>query len=59
MFGRTNKLALSFGWNGGFVKRLSSNHNLNQSYNPAPNDIVRDQFKGGGFISLGYSIFGK
>lgn len=59
MFGRTNKLALSFGWNGGFVKRLSSNYNLNQRYNPTPNDIVRDQFKGGGFISLGYSIFGK
>lgn len=59
MFGRTNKLALSFGWSGGLVKRLTTNYNLSDNYNPAPADITRDRFKGGGFISLGYSIFGK
>ena len=59
MFGRTNKLALSFGWTGGLVKRLTTNYNLSDNYNPAPADITRDRFKGGGFISLGYSILGK
>lgn len=59
MFGRTNKLALSFGWTGGLVKRLTTNYNLSETYDPAPIDITRDRFKGGGFISLGYSILGK
>jgi hypothetical protein len=59
MFGRTNKLALSFGWTGGLVKRLSSNYSLNKTYTPAPADITRDRFKGGGFVSLSYSILGK
>lgn len=59
MLGRTNKLALSFGWTGGLVKRLSSNYSLDKTYTPAPADITRDRFKGGGFFSLGYSLWGK
>lgn len=59
MFGRTNKLALSFGWTGGLVKRLATNYSLDKTYTPAPADITRDRFKGGGFFSLGYSLFSK
>lgn len=59
MFGRTNKLALTFGWTGGLVKRLSANYKLSDTYNPAPVDITRDRFKGGGFFSIGYSLLGK
>lgn len=59
LFGRTNKLALSFGWSGGPVKRLSSNYNTTDKYNPAPLDITRDRFRGSWFLSLGYGLFGK
>ena len=59
LFGRNNKLALSLGWIGGPVKRLSGNYDLQNTYNPAPTDITRDQFKGSGFASLGYALFGK
>jgi hypothetical protein len=59
LFGRNNKFALSGGWTGGPVKRLSGNYNLQDTYNPAPNDVTRDQFKGNWFASLGYALFGK
>lgn len=59
LFGRTNKLALSFGRIGGPVKRLSSNYNTTDKYNPAPLDITRDRFRGSWFLSLGYGLFGK
>jgi hypothetical protein len=59
LFGRNNKLALSFGWTGGPVKRLSGNYNLQDTYNPSPSDITRDQFKSSWFVSLGYALFGK
>lgn len=59
IFGRSNKLALSVGWTGGPVKRLSSNYDLQSFYKPAPTDITKDQFKGSWFISIGYSLFGK
>lgn len=59
MFGRTNKLTLSFGWAGGSVKRLSSSYNESASYKAAPKEIIRDQFKSSWFASIGYSIFNK
>ncbi|WP_439505526.1 hypothetical protein [Sediminibacterium sp.] len=59
LFGRTNKLALTFGRIGGPVKRLSSNYNTTDKYNPAPTDITRDRFRGSWFLSLGYGLFGK
>lgn len=59
MFGRTNKLALSFGWTGGPVKRKADSYSLTSTYNPAPTDITRDKFGGSWFVSLGYAIFGK
>ena len=59
VFGRNNKLALTFGWAGGPVKRLSGNYNTEDRYHPAPTDITRDRFKGSWFASLGYGLFGK
>lgn len=59
LFGRNNKLALTVGWTGGPVKRLSGNYNLQEGYKPAPGDITRDRFKGSWFASLGYALFGK
>jgi hypothetical protein len=59
LFGRNNKLALSFGWAGGPVKRLAGNYNTGDTYNPAPSEITRDQFKGSWFASLGFALFGK
>ena len=59
MFGRTNKLALSLGWAGGSVKRLSNSYNESASYKAAPKEIIRDQFKSSWFVSIGYSIFNK
>jgi hypothetical protein len=59
LFGRNNKLALTVGWTGGPVKRLSGNYNLQDGYKPAPGDITRDRFKGSWFVSLGYALFGK
>lgn len=59
LFGRHNKIALSFGWSGGPVKRISGNYNLNDKYYPAPSDITRDQFKGSWFFSIGCAFLGK
>lgn len=59
VFGRTNKVALTFGWTGGPVKRLASSYNTTNVYNPAPQEITRDLFKGSWFASIGYSLFGK
>ena len=59
LFGRSNKLALSVGWCGGPVKRLSANYNTTNTYNPAPTDITRDRFNESWFASIGYALFGK
>lgn len=59
VFGRNNKLAFTFGWAGGPVKRLSGNYNTEDRYHPAPTDITRDSFKGSWYASLGYGLFGK
>lgn len=59
MIGRNNKLAISLGWIGGAVKKLSSSYNTNDIYKPAPTDIVRDGFASSMYLSVGYAIFGK
>ncbi len=54
--GEKNRLMISVGFVGGYVKQLSTRFNTSTDYTQLPADFVKDVLKLNGFLSINYSF---
>ncbi len=54
--GEKNRLMISVGFVGGYVKQLSTRFNTSTDYTQQPTDFVKDVLKLNGFLSINYSF---